>query len=34
MWKKVITIIDYYKNLINRVLSILLGLAARKIRGP
>ena len=34
MWKEAITIIDYYEGLINRALSMLPGLAARKVRGP
>jgi len=34
MWKEVITIIDRYGNPINRALSILLGPAVRKVRGP
>jgi len=33
-WKEAIAIIDRYKNLTNGVLSMLLGPAARKIRGP
>jgi hypothetical protein len=31
MWKEAIAIVDYYKNLINGALSILLGIAVRKV---